>query len=90
LLHREIIEMSAPNGAFTVALRILGTLAALSPPQLAQLRAIDRQYQQALFTLLGDSPRSPTTAEISSLDEIAARDILAMLTPDQVAALPSL
>jgi hypothetical protein len=50
---------------------------------LTQLRAIDRKYQQALFTLLNGADRPPTSAEIAQLDEIARRDILDMLTPDQ-------
>ena len=85
--HREIVSMSNAMGAFTVAARLLGNLT-LSPAQLAQLRAIDRKYQQALFTLLDGTQRAPTAAEISTLDDSAARDILAMLTPDQLAALP--
>lgn len=79
--------MRAPTGAFSVASRLLGTVT-LSPQQLSQLRAIDRTYQQALFTLLDGANRSPTIAEIAPLDEMAARDILAMLTPEQLAALP--
>ena len=86
--QREIISMSDATSAFTVAKRMLGDLT-LSPPQLAQLRAIDRKYQQALFTLLDGAQRAPTTAEILPLDEMAARDILAMLTPEQLAALPA-
>lgn len=79
--------MSDATGAFTVATRLLGNLT-LSPAQLAQLRAIDRKYQQALFTILDGTQRAPTAAEISTLDDSAARDILAMLRPDQLAALP--
>jgi hypothetical protein len=36
-----------------------------------------------LFTLLNGADRPPTSAEIAQLDEIARRDILDMLTPDQ-------
>jgi hypothetical protein len=79
--------MSYPAGAFTVAARILGSVT-LSPQQVTQLRAIDRKYQQALFSVLDGAQRAPTNAEISPLDDIAARDILEMLTPDQLAALP--
>ncbi|HKW10744.1 MAG TPA: hypothetical protein VJO33_10210 [Gemmatimonadaceae bacterium] len=78
--------MIAPIGAFTVAARILGNVK-LSPQQLTQLRAIDRKYQQALFGVLDGAQRAPTSSEISPLDEMAARDILEMLTPDQRAAL---
>lgn len=80
--------MSGATSAFTVAARLLGNVT-LSPSQLAQLRALDRKYQQALFNLLNGSQRAPTVGEISTLDESAARDILAMLTPDQLAALPA-
>lgn len=80
--------MTDATGAFTVAARLLGNVT-LSRSQLAQLRAVDRQYQQALFDLLDGSRRAPTTGEIRTLDEIAGRDILAMLTPDQLAALPA-
>ncbi len=79
--------MSYPAGAFTVAARILGNVT-LSPQQVTQLRAIDHTYQQALFTALDGAQRAPTSAEISPLDEMAAREILEMLTPDQLAALP--
>jgi hypothetical protein len=79
--------MIAPIGAFTVAARILGNVT-LSPQQVTQLRAIDRKYQQALFSALDGAQRAPTSAEISPLDDMAARDILEMLTPDQMAALP--
>ena len=85
--EREIVRMGEATGAFTVAARLLGSVT-LSRSQLAQLRAVDRKYQQALFDLLDGSQRAPTTGEILTLDEIAARDILAMLTPDQLAALP--
>jgi hypothetical protein len=93
---------SRQMSAYAVAERLLGDMP-LSVGQLTQLRAIDRKYQQRLFTLLhaaeGDgrepaavrrfgssvvrSARTPTDAEISELDEIAAADILDMHTPDQ-------
>ena len=79
--------MSDAAGAFTVAARLLGNVT-LGPSQLAQLRAVDRKYQQALFDLVDGSQRAPTMAEVLTLDEIAARDVLAILTPDQLAALP--
>src|SRR5207237_8224880 len=79
---REEIGMKAATGAFTVAERMLGGLT-LSVGQLAQLRAIDRKYQQRLFTLLDGVEREPTSAEVWQLDDMAARDIAEMLTPDQ-------
>lgn len=74
--------MNEATGAFAVAARLLGDLT-LSAGQLAQLRAIDRKYQQALFTLLDGAQRPAPSAEIARLDESAARDILEMLTPEQ-------
>ncbi|HKW47794.1 MAG TPA: hypothetical protein VJN70_10125 [Gemmatimonadaceae bacterium] len=74
--------MRGPHGAYTVAERMLGNLA-LTPQQSGQLRAIDHKYQQALFTMLNGAQRAPTITEMSQLDEIAARDIRVMLTPDQ-------
>jgi hypothetical protein len=87
--RREILSMSDPTSAFTVAARLLGNLT-LSPVQMAQLRAIDRKYQQALFTVLSGAERTPTSTEIMELDGMATRDILAMLTPEQLAALSAL
>jgi hypothetical protein len=81
--HR-LHEMREPTGAFTVAARTLGDVT-LSPQQASQLRAIDHKYQQALFTVLGGTQRAPTSAEIEALDEMAAREILAMLRPEQLA-----
>lgn len=80
--------MSEVTSAFSVAARLIGNLT-LSPWQLTQLRAIDRKYQQALFALLDGAQRAPSPAEVAPLDDMAARDILDMLTPDQLAALPS-
>jgi Spy/CpxP family protein refolding chaperone len=74
--------VTAPTSAFTVAKQLLGDMS-LTPGQLAQLRAIDRKYQQALFTLLGGSQRRPTDSERSRLDAIARAEILEMLTPEQ-------
>lgn len=79
--------MSDVTSAFGVAARILGQVT-LSSSQLTQLRAIDHRYQQALFGVLNGAQRRPTPAEIAPLDEAAARSILAMLTPEQLAALP--
>lgn len=79
--------MSDVTSAFSVAARLIGSAATLSPWQLAQLRAIDRKYQQALFALLDGAQRAPTLAEVALLDEMAARDILEMLTPEQLAVL---
>jgi hypothetical protein len=78
--------MSDVTSAFGVAARLIAKVT-LSPWQASQLRAIDRKYQQTLFELLAGEQRSPTTAEVASLDDMAAREILAMLTPDQLAAL---
>ena len=78
----ETIEMTEAIGAFAVAKRMLGDLT-LTAGQLTQLRAIDRKYQQALFALLDGADRPPTSAEVAQLDEIAAREVLDMLTPDQ-------
>ena len=77
--------MKDPASAFTVAARMC-SIATLSPQQLTQLRAIDRKYQQALFTLLDGAQRAPTSAEIAALDDMAARDIVEMLTRDQSTA----
>ena len=74
--------MRAPHGAYTVAKRLLGDLA-LTPQQSGQLRAIDHKYQQALFAVLHGADRPPTIAETSPLDEMAAREIREMLTPEQ-------
>ena len=74
--------MRAPVGAFSLVERMLGDLK-LSVGQWTQLRAIDHKYQQSLFTLLDGAARAPTSEEIEKLDEVAAREILEMLTPDQ-------
>lgn len=74
--------MRGPNGAYTVAERMLGDLT-LTPQQSGQLRAIDHKYQQALFTLLNDAQRPPTIAETWELDEMAAGDIREMLRPEE-------
>jgi len=79
--------MSDAAGAFAVAARLIGDVS-LTRSQWAQLRAIDRRYQQALFTLLGGAQRAPTAAELAPLDDAAARDIVAMLTPEQLKVLP--
>ena len=73
--------MKEPASAFTVAARMCG-IATLSPRQMTQLRAIDRKYQQALFAMLNGAQRAPTSAEIAALDDMAARDIVEMLTRD--------
>jgi hypothetical protein len=65
-----------------VAARLLGSLA-LTPGQTAQLRAIDHQYQQSLYTMLQGAHRAPTDAERSQLDDRAAREIMGMLTGEQ-------
>ena len=73
--------MKGPTSAFTVAARLCGNRT-LSPQQMAQLRAIDRKYQQALFTMLDGAQRAPTSAEIAALDDMAASDIAEMLMRD--------
>jgi hypothetical protein len=87
--------------AFAVASEMLGTLE-LTSAQLAQLRALDREYQQRLFALLhrreaaGDSsaggalePRPALTpAEAAELRRMLERGILDLLTPEQRATLP--
>jgi hypothetical protein len=80
--QRSRDPVTAPTGAFTVAKQLLGDVF-LTAGQLAQLRAIDRKYQQALFALLDGSARHPTDAERLQLDAIAKADILEMLTPEQ-------
>jgi hypothetical protein len=42
---------------------------------------------KSAFTVAGVE-RAPASAEIVPLDSMATRDILAMLTPEQLAALP--
>jgi hypothetical protein len=89
-------------GAFEVAGRLLRGVE-LSPGQLAQLRAIDRKYQERLHALLypaggegapappGAAParREPTGEEVAALDAMVTSDLLAMLTPEQRRDLPS-
>ena len=70
--------MKGPTSAFTVAARMVD-LGTLSPQQMTQLRALDHKYQQALFIMLDGAQRAPTSAEISALDDMAARDIAEML-----------
>jgi hypothetical protein len=74
--------MSDSTSAYTVARRILGVVM-LTVGQMAQLRAIDRKYQQRLFALLAGAQRVPTAAEVSQLDAMAETEILEMLTPEQ-------
>ena len=76
-------------GAFELAATLLGDLP-LSSGQVAELRAIDRKYQQRLFTLLHHDAtgavlpaRQPTADELSRLDDMIAADILGMLTSAQ-------
>jgi hypothetical protein len=83
---------------FAMATRMLGDMQ-LSAGQLAQLRAIDRNFQQRLYTLLNSPPvdargpaaspanargeRELTASEASELNAMVASEILAMLTPEQ-------
>lgn len=74
---------------YDLAAELLGHMP-LTNWQVAELRAIDRSYQQRLYTLLHRDEavapvpaRAPTEAELEGLrDEVVAR-ILAMLTPEQ-------
>jgi len=72
----------SPASAFTVAERLLAGIP-LTVSQSGRLRAIDHKYQQALYTMLAGARRPPTAAERSQLDDMAARDIMEMLTPEQ-------
>ena len=78
----EGISQRSPASAFTVAERLLAGIT-LTVYQTAQLRAIDHTYQQSLFRMLAGARRAPTAAEQSQLDEVAARDIMNMLTAEQ-------
>ncbi len=72
----------SPAGAFSVAERLLNRVT-LTAGQTAQLRAIDHKYQQSLYTMLQGALRAPTAAERAQLDDIAAREIMEMLTTEQ-------
>jgi hypothetical protein len=74
----EINGSPAPANAFSVAQKLLGSLA-LTPGQMAQLRAIDHEYQQSLYMMLQGARRAPTDAERAQLDERAAREITELL-----------
>ena len=75
-----------PASAFTVAERLLAGIT-LTVSQAGQLRAIDHKYQQSLYAILGGARRAPTDAERSKLDDVAAADIMKMLTAEQRARL---
>jgi hypothetical protein len=72
--------------AFTMLGDMLANLA-LSPGQLAQLRALNRKYAQRVYTLLHESeagiPRELTEAEAADLHAKLRADVLALLTPEQ-------
>ena len=76
----------SPASAFTVAERLLAGIT-LTVSQTGQLRAIDHKYQQSLYTMLEGARRAPTDAERSQLDDVAAHDIMLMLTAEQRARL---
>lgn len=70
--------------AYSVASAVLGDLA-LTPGQLAELRAIDYRYQRRLFERLhapgaGAAPGEEAERE---LQRAMVRDILGLLTPAQ-------
>ena len=75
---------------YEIAAEMLGDVT-LSSWQVAELRAIDRKYQQRLFTLLhrGGDRAGPgaegavTAEEAAELRHRVVTDILAMLTPEQ-------
>jgi hypothetical protein len=83
---------------YTMAAQMLGDMP-LTNWQVAELRAIDRKYQQHVYTLLhrddgveaaGASPsgapragRELTAEEVAELRARVTSDILAMLTPEQ-------
>ncbi|HEU4455109.1 MAG TPA: hypothetical protein VFR81_18745 [Longimicrobium sp.] len=76
--------------AYTVAGEVLGPIE-LTPMQVAQLRAIDHEHQQRLFTLLhvaeGEPPRVATREEIAVLRASLESAVLGILTPGQRARL---
>lgn len=74
--------------AYTVAREMLDGID-LSPMQVAQLRAIDHEHQQRLFTLLhGAGPaRAATPEELAALRASLESGIRGMLTPAQLARL---
>jgi Spy/CpxP family protein refolding chaperone len=70
--------------AFSVAAAVLGDLA-LTPGQLAQLRALDHRYQQRRFELLHAPGAGAALAEEEEreLRQGMERDVLELLTPEQ-------
>ena len=83
--------------AFEVADELLGELP-LTAGQLTQLRAIDRKYWQAVFTLLhpdggdrppGSRPAAPslTPEQAAELHAMLVREVRALVRPEQRAAL---
>ena len=72
--------------ACTVAEELLGAIE-LTPMQVAQLRAIDHEHQQRLFTLLhapgGEPARVATPRELAVLRASLERAVLGILTPGQ-------
>ena len=74
---------------YDLASELLGHMP-LTNWQVAELRAIDRKYQQRLYTLLhrddAAAPRAEQALTEEEVEELRARvvsDILAMLTPEQ-------
>jgi hypothetical protein len=76
--------------AFSVATELFGERP-LSTGQLAQLRALDHRYWQAVYTMLhpeGEAPRPELTpAQRAELREMLVRAVREMATPEQRAEL---
>jgi hypothetical protein len=77
--------------AFSTAAEMLGTTA-LTPGQLAQLRALNTKHYLAVHALLRgpdgrEQERDLTEVESAALRALLAADILEILTPEQRRAL---
>jgi hypothetical protein len=79
--------MSGMVDPFTIAAELLGDMQLLSRGQLAQLRALNSKYQQRVFELTLGGTRGLMEGEGSELEAMVRRDILAMLTSQQLRAL---
>jgi hypothetical protein len=100
-VHGAALQGGRPVDAFTVVAELLGDLE-LTSGQLAQVRAINHKYWQKVYTLLhppGEEGRlatpGATASSVESLTErqtadlraMLERDVRAILTPEQRAAL---